>query len=687
MTVAKQQRSTRATLHNLPALPQVLLKLLDVISQDSADIPQLANIIRQDSAITARLLTIANSSLYNPLRHCNTIERALMSLGLETVRTLILTAAFKQHFSHFDKHHYQFMQKYWRRSLCFAQSSQVLAKLTRYHPPAEAYLCGLLADVGQLCLLTEDPAGFLRIHQRTAEPEDADDQHQLERERNELSITHCEFGAELIESWKLDNFMSDAVRYHHEPAAHIKYAHHLVKIVNLANDFSKPDRLHGSIFQKAHDLFGLNEELVTELYQRIQADVTKMAQALDIEQDHEKIHAHLGARLGDINQVQMLTQPRLQPGNTSSAAMQSAPADPFAVAMLLGFGIERFVVFKYNSTNQMLEVFSDPGAETPAFQVSVADSNSLVVKAFSQDEVCDSSKSEAESLSILDQQLLRHCRQHHVVFMPWQAASNKGVVVAGVSAVMLEEQHRKSAYRRMLLNTAAQSLVTDKMPDETETRIRETIHEVSNPLSIINNYLEVLRLRFGTDSATDKELTILKEEIDRIGGILLRLKSPGTVTEEGKTDVNRIVEDQTRIFRESLCIPRGIQVNVQCDAELEPVYMDHAALKQVLTNLIKNAVEAMPDGGILTVTTQALVVVNGRPCAAVTIEDNGPGIDAHTMANLFEPTRSSKGNGHSGLGLSVVKRLMDSMKAQILCRSDVKGTQFKLLFPVHKERG
>lgn len=688
MTVATQQRSTRETLQRLPALPQVLLKLLDAISLNSIDIPQLAHIIRQDSAITARLLAIANSSLYNPNRYCNTVERALMCLGLETVKTLILTAAFKQHFSHFDQQHYRFMQNYWRHSLCFAQSSQVLAKLTRYHSPAEAYLCGLLADVGQLCLLTESPAGFLAIYQPDGDGRESDDGVLTDRERSELGITHCEFGAELIDSWQLDDFMADAVRYHHETAADIKQAHHLVKIANLASDFSRSGNLRSSTFQKAHELFGLNEELVAELHLRIQADVMKLAQALDLQQEHSQLRTQLGGQLEDINQLQTVSQVLLRRGSTGSDAAQAAVVvDPFSVAMLLGFGIEHFLIFTHNSAKQTLEVFRHPGAHSPDFDVSDQDSRSLLVQAFQQDKVHDISASEVGSSCILDKQLMRHCRQQQLLFMPYQTADRRGVVVAGVSQAILEQQRRKSAYWRMLLNTAACSLVADTVAGNIDVRIRETIHEVSNPLSVINNYLEVLRLRFATDSATNKELTILKEEIDRIGSILLRLKNPGLLPDEGKTDINKIVSDQVSIFRESMCAARAIEVDLRCDPILEPIRMDHAAFKQVLTNLLKNAVEALPGGGKLTVHTQAYVLVNARPCAAVVIEDNGPGIDKHIMANMFEPAHSTKGEGHAGLGLSIVRRLMDSMKAEILCSSDATGTRFKLLFPIQREKG
>jgi len=210
----------------------------------------------------------------------------------------------------------------------------------------------------------------------------------------------------------------------------------------------------------------------------------------------------------------------------------------------------------------------------------------------------------------------------------------------------------------------------------------EFVHDLGNPLSVINNYLDVLRLKLGSDSDADREITILKEEIDRIGQILLRLRHPGTPAGVAQTDINEVVTDLVSIFRQSMCVPRRIDVRLDCDAQMSPVTLDRSALKQVVTNLIKNAVEAMPDGGRLSVSTQRRVLVNSRAYAAVSIEDSGPGISDTIMGKLFEPKPSSKGDLHAGVGLSVVKKLMDAMKAQIVCSSDDAGTRFKLLFPV-----
>jgi len=223
MTVEIKRAPTHLTLNKLPSLPQVLVRILDAVSQESADFQQLSSIIRQDSAISARLVAVANSSYYRRQHKCDTVDRALMCLGLETVRTLVITASVKQYFSFFDKVHQQFMARFWRRSLVSAHCAQTFASLTGYQNQSQAYLCGLLMDVGQLCLLAENDSAYLALWG----PAGSQGELQLlDAERHAFAMTHAELGAALLDSWQMDNFMADAVRYHHATGADVNHAHH-----------------------------------------------------------------------------------------------------------------------------------------------------------------------------------------------------------------------------------------------------------------------------------------------------------------------------------------------------------------------------------------------------------------------------------------------------------------------------
>lgn len=689
MTVEKQRVPTHLTLNKLPSLPQVLVRILDAVSQEAADFQQLSDIIRQDAGMAARLISVANSSLYRRQRSCDTVDRALMCLGLETVRTLVITAAVRQYFAGFDQAHQQFMRVFWQRSLLAAHSAQAFASLTGYQGVSQAYLCGLLMDVGQLCLLVNDKTAYHELLDASGD----DDQVMVRAERSALGISHDELGAAVLDSWRMDNFMADAVRFHHATASDICHAHHLVKLVNLANLMSKSGGPDEFALNRAHELFGFNADLVQELHLRVCADVERVAGGLGVNTldnsvptDADPATAQLGQKLSELTQLQALRQNL----SMSSTEARDPDEDTLGRALYLSFGFEKYMLFIHSPANGSLEARENPDVELADFVLDETAHDSLVWRSFNSEQVLSSNMVSAADLCLTDQQLLRHCRQPDLLCLPFASRYGRGVLVAGGSSEILQQQQKYASLWQNLLNEIVATVIGPaslaqtgaKDGDAGKARISEAVHEASNPLSVINNYLEILRLKLGDSKDTAKEFDILREEIDRVGNILLRLNNPDQQHESERVDINGVVDDLARIFRESMCATRGVDLVLDLDSSAQAVELSRAELKQVITNLAKNAVEAMPSGGTLTLGTQSRVVVNGRAHLAINIEDTGPGIDQSVMARLFTPGPTQKGIKHAGLGLSVVKRLMDAMKAQIVCTSTDKGTQFRLLFPV-----
>ena len=110
------------------------------------------------------------------------------------------------------------------------------------------------------------------------------------------------------------------------------------------------------------------------------------------------------------------------------------------------------------------------------------------------------------------------------------------------------------------------------------------------------------------------------------------------------------------------------------------------AIKQIYTNLIKNAVEALPANGELIVYTQDYVNVDGEDHIEISVADNGPGISTDILPRLFSPIETTKGDGHAGLGLTIVKNLVNELHGSISCRSSDKGTGFYILLPKQQNK-
>ena len=117
------------------------------------------------------------------------------------------------------------------------------------------------------------------------------------------------------------------------------------------------------------------------------------------------------------------------------------------------------------------------------------------------------------------------------------------------------------------------------------------------------------------------------------------------------------------------------------------IEINPGTFKQILVNLVKNAIEAIRPPGEIQIVNNGHVNKDGDLYVELCVSDNGPGIPPEILSQLFQPVRSTKGNGHQGLGLSIVHGLIKKHQGLITCRSSNKGTQFEILLPVRKRPG
>lgn len=688
---------SRTTLDRLPSLPQVLTQILDAVQSDRADFQHIAGIIRQDTAMAARLLSVANSSYYGRANACQTIERALLFLGIETVKTIVITAAIKQFFNRFNPHHQPFIKEFWRRSLVAANFAHILANLTSYSAPEEAYLSALLMDVGQLILLNQHDRRYIELWSAAG-----DDNALIAAEREHLQCPHQDIAADMIDSWRLGNFMGDAVRFHHEASAQIRDAHHLVKIINLSSLLSTPGPISDEAIAQADQLFGLNEALTRELYSRIADDVERLAGSLNIDigdpnatENEAVAHQQLGERLGQISHLGQMNS-ELWRSQTRAALEQAIRRIVF-----MTLNIEHCLLFVINPQTATLAAHVvkndiDTKSNPPDFTLPLLPNRSLVSDAVLQMEPMRSDADNKEVLAVIDKQLLKHCDADALLCMPLIHESTAvGALVLGLTRGSDDPLANKTMLLRGLCSEIAgavyqhtqqlhNAVYAEHESEAIQQKISEAVHEASNPLSIIRNYLEMLRIKLGEQHQAHTDLELIKQEIDRVGTILLRLREPqSALASNGEFSLNKLVADIARIFEQSLCATHQIVLNLHLSDSMPPIRSNVTHLQQILTNLLKNAVEALPPNGRITITTDSNVMVNGRLFAAVTIADNGPGISEAVMRQLFSPVPSQKGAGHSGLGLSITKKLMDELNGSIVCKSNKNGTQFQLLIPLN----
>jgi signal transduction histidine kinase len=203
-------------------------------------------------------------------------------------------------------------------------------------------------------------------------------------------------------------------------------------------------------------------------------------------------------------------------------------------------------------------------------------------------------------------------------------------------------------------------------------------HDIRNPLSSIKMQTQLLRDRLGADADDEAALTAVLDDIEQVESVirdLLELARPGELRLE-RGSLNAVIHDALRQlgaqFRH-----RKITVDVRLAEELPPVLVDHGRFKQVLLNVLVNASDAMPTGGLVTVTTQSV----GTSELLVEICDDGIGMDDATLERVFDPFVSTKRDG-VGLGLVNAKAVVEAHGGRIrLSARTPNGTCARIWLP------
>lgn len=208
-------------------------------------------------------------------------------------------------------------------------------------------------------------------------------------------------------------------------------------------------------------------------------------------------------------------------------------------------------------------------------------------------------------------------------------------------------------------------------------------HEIKNPLVAIKTFAELLPERFTEEEFRSQFAEVVINEISRIDGLVERLRGLESPTEKQfePLDVRGPIEEVLALLRAEM-EQRATTVKTVCDGQLPLVYGQRNQLKQLFLNLFRNALDAMRNGGELTIrlTTRELF---GRGTLTAEIKDTGVGIPPDVLGRIFDPFVTTKARG-SGLGLSICRGIADAHRATIRAENNGGGPGATLTveFPV-----
>ncbi|MGF1510176.1 MAG: HDOD domain-containing protein [Myxococcota bacterium] len=193
----------------IPTIPDVAARALTALNNPNSSAAQIASVIAKDQGLTAKVLKVSNSALYGLTREVKNLQQAAMVLGFSALRTIIVTVAAKALYKKFGL----LERELWQHSVACAMACELIAKERRIAGHEEAFVCGLMHDIGKVVLNTGERTRFLRSRELCRTENITD----LEAEQEVFGFTHVDVGALLVQRWDLSEHLEHAVFLHHEP--------------------------------------------------------------------------------------------------------------------------------------------------------------------------------------------------------------------------------------------------------------------------------------------------------------------------------------------------------------------------------------------------------------------------------------------------------------------------------------
>jgi len=208
-------RKIIAGIDDLPTLPRAVLKITELINDPQSSARDIARIITDDQVLTARLLKLVNSSFYGFPRRIATVNSAIVLLGFEAIRSLLLTTSVFDLFGGRSKKRRQDQEKFWDHSLGCAVGAKVIGEYLRHDKIEELFVAGLLHDIGKIVEMLYLPVEYAKVL-------DAVNRNNIlmaTAEQNILGYGHAEIGQLLAGKWNLPIKLEQVIAYHHQPAS------------------------------------------------------------------------------------------------------------------------------------------------------------------------------------------------------------------------------------------------------------------------------------------------------------------------------------------------------------------------------------------------------------------------------------------------------------------------------------
>lgn len=231
------RRALEGYIDKMPPLPTSVGKVLEICQKPNAQPSDLNRVISLDPVLLARVMKLINSAYYGLTQEVTSLVRAIIMLGLNTVKNLALsTAVLGSLNTAHTKNAVLNLDGFWLHSLCVGVMAKHLARLRNVAPQDQEtyFFCGLLHDIGKVPLNNRTPEDYLTALQTSGDQR----MSLVQAETKALEFTHSDAGGLIIDAWKLSDDIKDVVLFHHKPFEYQGAYQGLVYTVLVADYFA-----------------------------------------------------------------------------------------------------------------------------------------------------------------------------------------------------------------------------------------------------------------------------------------------------------------------------------------------------------------------------------------------------------------------------------------------------------------
>ena len=269
---------------NLPTSSGIIGELIKTIADSSSNASDLTEVIERDPPLAAKILQVSNSAFYSASSTINSLQRAVVILGFDTIKEIAVTASVVHHL--FDQEIETDIDRkgLWIHSVGTAKASQLIAQEIRTEAPDKAYTVGLLHDIGKILLVLSFPERYSNIIRI------ADRKHCriLLAERKVLNIDHTMIGKILCDVWSLPDDISAAILYHHDPMEITKGSQKLARIVNLGDYMCRKAKIGNpgdttltEPSNATYAILGMSEDRIKKTFNKIYEKLLEMRDEIE----------------------------------------------------------------------------------------------------------------------------------------------------------------------------------------------------------------------------------------------------------------------------------------------------------------------------------------------------------------------------------------------------------------------